>query len=321
MKVFDTTTWSVAKEHFEWAANNGKRGAVRFVFVMDGRTGLPERLVDASMSTSDNDVFANVVGTTRPGTVWVFDRGYSRLETMKGITQARGHFITRWNASYKWRRIKKRTLDPDEKLSEEWEIITDEIGVVGAADNPGQMVCRRITCQRRHTSIASHATSNPSTAPKSSQKPSTDDQTFTILTDIRQARPAKLVRMYIARWPIEVMFRHIKSSLGTVHFPVRSPKGIHNFLVLLCLSLIMIEVLGEPKTRPSSQGAFQSYQYPFREYWRRTQTLIENEAFELGKGVHTTSTSPPPGQPTTDQLVAYADMDLVKGICQGVRTM
>jgi len=69
MKVFDVTTWSVSYAHYDWAANNGPKGALRFLFVMDVRTGLPERVVDASRSTSDNDVFETALTRTHPGNV------------------------------------------------------------------------------------------------------------------------------------------------------------------------------------------------------------------------------------------------------------
>lgn len=61
LKVFDTTTWSVSPNHFEWAAWNGKRKAAQFVYVFDQRTGGIDRIIDAHTSTSDNDAFDTVI--------------------------------------------------------------------------------------------------------------------------------------------------------------------------------------------------------------------------------------------------------------------
>ena len=255
MKAFDTTTWSVTHQHFDWAAHNGKRAAARFVFVMNYKTGLPERIVDASSSTSDNVVFEEVISQTRCGTIWVFDRGYSRLETIKRIVQRQGHFITRWSTSYSWIWLKKRQLRKDGLLTNGWVIIADEIGWVGASGNPGRAIYRRIICQHLETG-----------------------KTFIIFTDLRKPRAAKLVEMYVLRWPIEVTFRHIKSSLKTMHFPSRSPHGLHNWLVIVALAIIFIDLLAHSAADNRLRGPM-TPQYPFRESRRLTQELIENELF------------------------------------------
>ena len=42
---------------------------------------------------------------------------------------------------------------------------------------------------------------------------------FTVITDDRSLTVAKAIYMYAYRWPIEVLFRHVKSSLHLVRFP------------------------------------------------------------------------------------------------------
>lgn len=260
VKIFDTTTFSVSPKHFEWAANNGKRNAARFVFVMDHKSGGIGKIIDAHETTSDNSVFETVVKNTRPGLTWVFDRGYNRLTTLKGIVKKRGHFITRWSGSFSWTVKSRRKISKDDQLTDGWEIIADEIGTAGADSNPGQMTGRKITC--RH--------------------PDKKDL-FIIFTDIMKAHANRLVKMYVARWPIEVYFRHVKSTLGTLHFPSRSPEGIHNWLVLVALSILLIQDITF-KRHKKEKERLNATGFPFTSRWREVWLIIMDEAHDRYHG-------------------------------------
>lgn len=260
VKIFDTTTFSVSPEHFEWAANNGKRAAARFVFVMDHKTGGITKIIDAHETTSDNTVFETVVKGTRPGLTWVFDRGFNRLSTLKGITDKKGHFVTRWSGSFSWKIKSRRKISKDDRLTGGWEIVADEVGIAGADSNPGQMIGRKITC--RHPG---------------------KKEPFIVFTDLMDAHANRLVKLYVARWPIEVFFRHVKTTIGSIHFPARSVEGVHNWLVLIALSILFVQILTFNRDNKEEER-LNGENYSFITRCRETWLIIMNEFYDRCHG-------------------------------------
>jgi len=121
------------------------------------------------------------------------------------------------------------------------------------------MLARRIVCYR----------------PAKDKRPA---QSFVIWTDRLDLKAKKLVKMYVARWSIEVFFRHLKSNLRTVHFPTRSPIGVHNWLVVIALSIVFMLIMtsSESKGRIKSLG---EQSFPFLSRWRQLEIQLMNEAF------------------------------------------
>ena len=256
-KVFDTTTFSVPAKQFEWAAKNGNRKAARFVFVIDQRSGAIERIIDAHETTSDNTVFEAVVKETRPGTHWVFDRGYNRLATLKLIVEKRGRFITRWRKNTGWKFERKRKIPTNHCREDGLEIVTDEAGIMGADPGRGQLEVRRITC-------CHPGHKNP----------------LIIITNDFKSRAMRITRIYLSRFYIEVFFRHVKTNLRTIHFPSHSPIGVHNWLVLVALSVMFILIMTHRPDR-EQQESILSPVFPFIERCRLVEITIMNEAWEL----------------------------------------
>ena len=64
------------------------------------------------------------------------------------------------------------------------------------SDHANQLTIREITCQ----SLSGR-------------------EKFTVITDDRDLTATKAIHMYAYRWPIEVLIRHVKSSLHLVRFP------------------------------------------------------------------------------------------------------
>ena len=224
MKVFDGTTFSVSAKHYDWAVTRRSRANVRFLFVMDSYSGTPDAVLDASASTSDNVMFQRALDASKRGQVFVFDRGFSKFQVFSRIVERRRHFITRWNKKHRWEHISDRKIASSEKLEGFWVIRRAEIGYLGHPDHPQRLTVRRITCYNLKTR-----------------------KYFIVITSNRQWTPSKIVQMYVYRWPIEVLFRHMKSTLRLVHFPSHDAQGVRNWVILVLLSLICIVLLTLPK--------------------------------------------------------------------------
>ena len=220
MKVFDTTTFSVSAKHYTWAAKRQTRGNIRFLFIMESYSGTPEAILDASSYLNDTTMFTQAVAVAKTGDVLVFDRGYSKFQVFESMTKAKKHFITRWKENYTWKRISTRKFNLKEKLCKGWVITTDEIGWLGMSGHANRLIVRKITCQ----------------SPSGRKK-------FTIITDNRSLTAAKAINMYAYRWPIEVLFRHLKSSLHLVRFPSYDRETVQVWLLFVLLSVLCIELL------------------------------------------------------------------------------
>ena len=63
------------------------------------------------------------------------------------------------------------------------------------------------------------------------------------MTDERNIAANKIITMYVYRWPIEVMFRHIKTNLHIIHFPSHDPQGVRNWMLFVILSILFIQFM------------------------------------------------------------------------------
>lgn len=220
MKVFDVTTFSVSAKHYAWAAKKQSRGNVRFLFVMDSYSGTPDAIVDASKNLNDNKVFNKAISVARNGRVFVFDKGFNSFKIFREIIENGQHFITRWKSNYQFNLVYTRKLNPKEKLEGNWLLESDEVGLIDLNADKTPLSVRKIICRN-----------------------TLDNSTFTILTDERNWAPNKIVTMYVYRWPIEVLFRHIKSNMHVIHFPSHDPEGVKNWMIIIMLSFLIIQYL------------------------------------------------------------------------------
>ena len=220
MKVFDVTTFSVSAKNYKWAARRQSRANIRFLFVMDSYSGTPDAIVDASKNLNDNKVFKTAISSAKNGNVFVFDKGFNSFQVFQDIVKAKKHFITRWKTNYCFEKTLERKLNPNEKLEGNWILESDEIGHINFKSNKEKLEIRKITC--RNTK---------------------DNSTFVIMTDERNWAANKIVTMYVYRWPIEVIFRHIKTNLNVMHFPSHDPQGVRNWMLFVILSLIFVQLM------------------------------------------------------------------------------
>lgn len=220
MKVFDVTTFSVSSKHYGWAAKKQSRGNIRFLFVMDSYSGTPDAIVDASKNLNDNKVFRKAISVARNGKVFVFDKGFNSFKIFREIMDNGQHFITRWKSNYQFNLLYTRKLNPKEKLDGDWVIESDEIGTIDLNSQNDPLTVRKITCRNI-----------------------LDKSTFIVLTDERNWATNKIVGMYVYRWPIEVLFRHIKTNMKVVHFPSHDPEGVKNWMLIVLISILIIQIM------------------------------------------------------------------------------
>ena len=257
MKVFDVTNFSVSEKHYQWAAKRQSRRNIRFLFVMDCYSGAPDTIIDASKNLNDNTVFQEAISSAKRGKILVFDKGFNRFSCFKQILEAQMHFITRWKKNYEFNHTYTRKINVNERLEKDWILKKDDIGYIGVKKDDTGICVRKIECW------------NPQLK-----------KTFTILTSERNLAPNKLVQMYVYRWPIEVLFRHIKSTMNVIHFPSRDPQGVHNWMLFIVLSILCIENLTLKKKQDHTTSLMMRG-HQFKTKLRETQLIFHHWMLEL----------------------------------------
>ncbi len=258
MKVFDITTYSVSAEHYSWASERQSRANVRFLVGMNSYSGTPDAIADASSNLNDNYHFQKAVSLLKNARYLVFDKGFNKFKTLKDIVLKGKHFVTRWKENYVFDFINARKLNPNEKLDGNWKIEADEIGYIGSDDNNTKLRVRRITCRDTKSK-----------------------KSFVVMTSDLVLPASKIVQMYAFRWPIEVLFRHIKSSLHIIHLPSHNPVGVMNWLLFAFLSLVIIQLLANEATHPKDTQSLMYRSTPFKPVLRLVQQILDHWIVEL----------------------------------------
>lgn len=260
MKVFDITTYTVSAKHYTWASKRQSRANVRFLVVMNSYSGTPDAIADASTNLNDNKFFQKAISLAKNGKYFVFDKGFNRFKTLKDITVKHKHFVTRWKENYVFDFMYSKKLNPNEKLDGNWRLEADEVGYIGNDENNTKLRIRRITC-----------------------RDSQSKKSFVVMTDDLALAASKTVNMYAYRWPIEVIFRHIKSSLHIIHLPSHDPVGVMNWLLFAFLSLIIVQLLAN-ESYPSNDTMSLMYRTtPFKQVLRFAQLILDHWILELPK--------------------------------------
>lgn len=261
MKVFDITTFSVSAKHYTWASKRQSRANVRFLVGMNSYSGTPEAIADASTNLNDNAFFQKAVSLHKNARYLVFDKGFNSFKTLKDITLKNKHFVTRWKENYVFDFISSRKINPNEKLSGNWRLEADEVGYIGNDENDTKLRVRRITC-----------------------RDSKSKKSFVVMTDDLALAASKAVQMYAFRWPIEVLFRHIKSSLHIIHLPSHDPVGVMNWILFAFLSLVIIQLLANESNEINHSKNTESLMYrstPFKSVLRLVQQIFDHWMVEL----------------------------------------
>ena len=102
-----------------------------------------------------------------------------------------------------------------------------------------------------------------------------DGSTFVVMTDERNWAANKIVTMYVYRWPIEVLFRHIKTNLNVIHFPSHDPQGVRNWMLFVMLSLIFVLTV-TLDGRSDYRISLMARNSQFKPLLRLTQILIDS---------------------------------------------
>jgi hypothetical protein len=219
LKWFDTTTISMSAKRCPWAAKNGLKNAVRVALRVDDRTEKIELVVNGSVNTSDNSIFAQLLVNAKKRTILVFDAGFSTLQIIADLVTRGMPFVSVKSARYRTEILQQLSLPADRQVAPNWQVQQDYRAYVGANRNTGRRIYRCLTYYNTNTQETRH-----------------------LFTDFWTLTPTKIFALYHRPWRIEVMFRWLKSevaldqiqafteaispSLNSFHTPLTVERGI-----------------------------------------------------------------------------------------------
>jgi len=166
-------------------------------------------------STSDNDIFENLLDLKKNAQItYIYDQGFTKLPTFLDIDTSGNYFITRMFPSYSYQVLKNRLII---EKKDSLEILADQEVLVGADDNPGQGVFRRIEARTRE-----------------------EGKELVFLTNRWDLESWEVCDTYKLRWRIEVIFRWFKQYFNLNHFIVHSMNGVLAQMLLIVFTYLLL---------------------------------------------------------------------------------
>ncbi|MDR2470366.1 MAG: IS4 family transposase [Tannerella sp.] len=216
--AFDSSTVSLCLNVFWWATYKRQKGGIKLHTLYDVKTQIPDFTVVTPASV--NDVNGMDFITYRPGSYYIFDRGYNDFARLYGIHRHEAFFVLRARENIKF----KRMYSIDRKGNS--SIKSDQIGVFTTGNSP-----------KRY----------PEKIRKIRYYDAEQDREFIFLTNDFLSDAKTVTELYRKRWNIELFFKWIKQHLkvksfwGTTENAVKIQ--INCAIVAYCLVAIVAKAL------------------------------------------------------------------------------
>ena len=209
----DATVIDLCAEMFPWAVFRRTKGAVKLHFTLDHDGYLPTFLVITDGKHHEGPMAREQ--TFPPGTILVFDKGYTDFAWFADLTAAGIFFVTRLKRNADYTVIERHTPPQDRG------VVCDQIirfrGPVTRRRYPGRL--RRVVVRT----------------------PEGDRLEF--LTNHLTLGASTVARIYKDRWQIELFFKALKQNLRVKTFVGTSANALHIQIWTALIALLVLKYL------------------------------------------------------------------------------
>ena len=211
--ALDSTTINLCLSLFPWARFQPAQGAVRLHTLLNLRGSIPEfiHISDGKM----HDVRALDLIAAQPGSFYVMDRGYVDLGRLHALHRARAFFVIRDKRGICYRRRYSRPVESGTGLRCDQTIVFS--GLCSSRDYPDPL--RRV----------SYADPDTGTRPA-------------FLTNNFALGAMDVVRLYKARWQIELFFRWVKQHLRITAFYGTSENAVKSQVWIAVSAYVLVAI-------------------------------------------------------------------------------
>ena len=209
----DATMIPLCLSVFDWALYRRTKGAVKLHLVLDHDGYLPQFAVVTAGKTADIEVARRQ--RFEPGTMLVFDRGYTDIHWWLELSRQKVFFVTRLKDNIEYGVVEQRAVKPDS------EIVRDEVVLLVKIQDQGPVaLMRRIEVWVEEK-----------------------QETIVFLTNQLKLAASTVAAVYRDRWQIEQFFRALKQSLRIKTFVGTSANAVLVQIWTALIAMLLVKYL------------------------------------------------------------------------------
>ena len=209
----DATVIDLCAKMFNWAKFRRTKGAVKLHLLLDHDGYLPSFAVITEGKKHEVRVARQM--RFAPGTILIFDRGYTDYQWFTSLTQQGVYFVTRLKENADYGVVEKREV-PQGRA-----VLRDEVVFFYKLEQEGKEVFYR----RIEFYDAEH------------------DRVLVFVTNHLELAAATIAAIYKERWQVELLFRALKQSLRVKTFVGTSPNALKTQLWTALIAMLLVKYL------------------------------------------------------------------------------
>jgi len=209
----DVTVIDLCAEMFPWAVSRRAKGAVKLHFTLDHDGYLPTFLVITDGKHHEGPMAR--AQTWRPGTILVFDKGYTDFAWFAELTAAGVFFVTRLKRKAVYR-VSERRIPPQNR-----GIVCDQIIRLR-----GPLTRKKCPQPLRRVVVRTP-----------------EGERLEFLTNHLTLGASTVARIYKDRWQIELLFKALKQNLRVKTFVGTSSNALHIQIWTALIALLVLKYL------------------------------------------------------------------------------
>jgi len=212
--ALDASTIDLCLSLFPWAHFRRTKAAIKLHTLIDLRGNIPTFIHISDGKLHDVNVLD--ILQIEPGAIYVMDRGYLDFERLNRVEQAKAFFVTRAKKNFRFRRRCSRPVDKSTGLRCDQTVV---LTTFYAAKNYPEPI-RRIVFV------------DPDTKRR-----------LVFLTNNFLLSALTIVRLYKARWQVELFFKWIKQHLRIKAFYGTSPNAVKTQIWTAISTYVLVAIL------------------------------------------------------------------------------
>jgi hypothetical protein len=197
---------------YDWAKFRQTKGGVKLHLLLDHDGYLPKYAVIEPANKSEIEVARKLV--LEPGTIVVFDRGYTDYKWFASLTKQGVYFVTRqrWNCHF--------TVEKELPVRQGDGIVSDQMVMLGHRGYRTGVAVRRVVKR------------DPETG-----------KDLEFLTNKLDLAASTIAKIYRDRWQIETFFKALKQSLRVKTFVGTSANALKTQIWTALIAMLMLKYL------------------------------------------------------------------------------
>jgi len=209
----DATVIDLCAKMFDWAKFRRTKGAVKLHLLLDHDGYLPSFAVITEGKTHEVRVARQM--RFAPGTILIFDRGYTDYQWFTSLTQQGVYFVTRLKENADYGVVEKREVPKGR------DVRRDEVVFFYKLEHENQGVFyRRIEFYDEE-----------------------HDRVLVFVTNHLELAAATVAAIYKERWQVELFFRALKQSLRVKTFVGTSSNALKTQLWTALIAILLVKYL------------------------------------------------------------------------------